>query len=112
MFENYWPMVGGAEHVLQAICEGMAARGHEITVITHQPQHAPLAETKNGVAIVRVPCSGNRYIFTFAAIPKIIKHAQQVDLIHRNQWPRNGADPTLFRRLPTAKRLRRSRNDP
>jgi glycosyltransferase involved in cell wall biosynthesis len=90
--ENYWPMVGGAEHASQMICQGMAARGHKVTVVTHRPAGAALRETVNGVAVVRVPCNENRYAFTVAAFPAILKHAASADIVHTSTF--NAAPPS------------------
>jgi glycosyltransferase involved in cell wall biosynthesis len=90
--ENYWPMVGGAEHANQMICEGLASRGHRVTVITHRPAAAPASETLNGVKIVRVPCRESRYVFTVAALPAIFKHARTAELVHTSTF--NAAPPS------------------
>lgn len=85
-------MVGGAEHANQMICEGLAARGHDVTVVTHQPRGEPLRDSLNGVNIVRVSCGHNRYAFTFVALPTIVKYARNADLIHTTTF--NAAPPS------------------
>ncbi len=61
----YAPLVGGAERMLQSVSERLAARGHDVTVLTFDcatmrdflsPRGAglPPTETLNGVRIVRV----------------------------------------------------------
>jgi D-inositol-3-phosphate glycosyltransferase len=90
--ENYPPMVGGAEHANQMICEGLAARGHDVTVVTHKPAEPPLREVMNDVKIVRVPCRQSRYVFSAAALPTIVKLAKNADLIHTCTF--NAAPPS------------------
>jgi glycosyltransferase involved in cell wall biosynthesis len=99
--ENYWPMIGGAERANQEICQGMAARGHEVTVVTHQPGDAPARELVGGVAVVRVPCNGSRYVFTLAALPAILKHAPAADVVHTVTF--NGAPPSWLAARLTGK---------
>ena len=68
---TYAPCIGGAERLLQAVSERLAARGHAITVLTFNcatqgdlngPAGAGLPETEllNGVKIVRVNPAGGR----------------------------------------------------
>jgi glycosyltransferase involved in cell wall biosynthesis len=54
--ERYAPAIGGAERVVQRVAEGLAARGHEIHVMTGGPTEE--AELQ-GVRVHRLPISGN-----------------------------------------------------
>jgi glycosyltransferase involved in cell wall biosynthesis len=54
--ERYAPAIGGAERVVQRVSEGMAARGHEVHVITGP---TPGPTELGGVRVHRVPLSGN-----------------------------------------------------
>jgi glycosyltransferase involved in cell wall biosynthesis len=94
-------MVGGAEHAIQMICEGMASRGHQVRVVTHQAEGAARREVRNGVEIIRVPCKQNRYAFTLLAVPVILRLAASADLIHTVTF--NAAPPSWL----AAKILRR-----
>ncbi|HEX8476172.1 MAG TPA: glycosyltransferase family 4 protein [Pyrinomonadaceae bacterium] len=52
----YHPHISGLTIVVERLAEALAARGHEITVITSQHRsELPLTETHNGVHVVRVP---------------------------------------------------------
>lgn len=54
--ERYAPAIGGAERVVQRVTEGLAARGHDVHVLTG----GPTSETElGGVHVHRVPVSGN-----------------------------------------------------
>lgn len=54
--ERYAPAIGGAERVVQRVAEGLAARGHDIHVLTGgRPEEIEL----NGVRVHRVAVSGN-----------------------------------------------------
>jgi glycosyltransferase involved in cell wall biosynthesis len=54
--ERYAPAIGGAERVVQRVAEGLAARGHEVHVLTGG---APAELELGGVHVHRVPVSGN-----------------------------------------------------
>ena len=45
----------------------------------------------NGVKVIRVPCFGSRYLFSFLAIPKAIKLGRDADVIHTTTF--NGTLP-------------------
>ena len=86
----YWP----EQFPVTAVCEGLVARGHEVTVLTGLPNYHTGAvddeyrmgrnrtQTHNGVEIIRVPVIGrgsgafrlalNYYSFSFAACRKTI----------------------------------------
>lgn len=52
----YRPHVSGLTIYVQRLAEALAARGHQVTVLTSHYDHAmPLEETLNGVRVVRVP---------------------------------------------------------
>jgi glycosyltransferase involved in cell wall biosynthesis len=54
--ERYAPAIGGAERVVQRVSEGLAARGHAVTVVTSGPRESALL---NGVRVERFPVEGN-----------------------------------------------------
>jgi glycosyltransferase involved in cell wall biosynthesis len=54
--ERYAPAIGGAERVVQRVAEGLAARGHEVHVLTGG---APAEVELGGVRVHRVPVTGN-----------------------------------------------------
>ena len=93
VLENFFPFVGGAETLFKHACEGLAAKGHEVTVVTSSQPDAPAYEVLNGVTIHRVKCprKGSRYWFTFLAIPLAFKLAKWADIIQTTTY--NGAVP-------------------
>lgn len=65
----YAPALGGAEHHLKAISEGLASRGHDVTVLTANARDIPelwsgyrgtlpAVEFKNGVKVIRFNSNG------------------------------------------------------
>jgi D-inositol-3-phosphate glycosyltransferase len=93
VLEHYYPYIGGAEVLFKNVCEGLAARGHSVTVITTLLPGTEKIEVLNGVKIDRVntPIKASRYWFTFLAIPLAIKLAGQSDIVHTTTY--NGAFP-------------------
>jgi D-inositol-3-phosphate glycosyltransferase len=54
---NYRPSVGGIERFVEILAEGLAERGHEVTVATCRHRGGPRVEEKGAVRIVRIPAS-------------------------------------------------------
>lgn len=89
--ENYFPHVGGVEIVFKTLAEGLVKKGHQVVIVTHQLKNTKQIETIEGVKVYRIPCFDSRYLFTFLAIPKVLKLAKQADIIHTTTF--NGAPP-------------------
>jgi len=54
--ERYAPSIGGAERVVQRVSEGLAARGHDVVVVTSGGRSSQVI---NGVSVERFPVRGN-----------------------------------------------------
>jgi D-inositol-3-phosphate glycosyltransferase len=93
VLENYYPNIGGAEVLFKNLCEGLAGKGNNVTVITTLLPGTQQKEVLNGVNIVRVrtPAKASRYWFTFMAIPLSIKLAGRSEIVHTTTY--NGAFP-------------------
>jgi len=91
ILENYHPHIGGVEIVFRNVCEGLARKGHDVTVLTHRLPKTKKQEIIGGVRIVRVASMDSRYLFTFTSIPKAIHLAKSADLIHTTTF--NAAPP-------------------
>jgi len=91
VLENYWPHIGGVETLFKNVAEGLVKNGHNVNVVTHRLKGTPTYEEKNGVKIHRVRCFDSRYLFTFFAVPKVLKLAKKADIIHTTTF--NGAGP-------------------
>lgn len=103
VLEYYPPHIGGVEIVFKNLCQGLACRGHTVTVVTSRLAGTKSFEIVDGVIIhrVRVPQMGTRYWFTFLSIPQVIKYARRADIVHTTTY--NGAIPAwlaskLFRK--------------
>jgi len=83
VYEYYYPHVGGGELHIQRLAEGLAARGHQVSVITSLLKGTQRKEKVNGVHIHRVPVPrpADRYWFTFLSYPAISRLAAEADII-------------------------------
>ena len=86
--EYYYPHIGGVEAVFKNLAERLAEQGHRCHLVTSSLPGAPRHEYINNVEIYRVnvPRKGNRYWFSFLAIPGVIKMARQADVIHTTTY--------------------------
>lgn len=95
VLEHYYPFIGGAEVLFRHICEGLAAKGNNVTVLTTLLPDTDKYQTLNNVKIIRIRTpQASRYWFTFLAIPLAIRLAAQADIIHTTTY--NGAFPAWF----------------
>ena len=89
--ENYLPHLGGAEVVFKNLAEGFVKLGHEVFLVTHRIKDTKKYELMNGVKVYRINCFKSRYLFSFLAIPKVLKLAKKADVIQTTSF--NGAPP-------------------
>ena len=81
VLEHYFPYVGGAEQLFKSVAEGLAAKGHEVRILTTlYDDKLPKSDVVNQVEIRRINCY-NRFLFTALSIPKAIHFAGHSDLI-------------------------------
>ena len=59
---RYLPALGGSTRVVQLLAEGLAARGHEVSVVSQEEAGSPPTETIAGVRVYRI---GMRHIAGF-----------------------------------------------
>ena len=53
IYKDYYPVLGGIENHLRALAEGLAARGHDVTVLVANPDAHTVIQTINGVCVVK-----------------------------------------------------------
>ena len=93
VLEYYHPHVGGMEYLFRSLAEHLVQRGHDVTVVTQRIMGTPPAETVRGVAIRRIR-TGNRYLFSIAALVMTMKLARKCDIIQTSTF--NSALPAWF----------------
>jgi adenine/guanine phosphoribosyltransferase-like PRPP-binding protein len=79
--------------LFQTLAEGLA-KDHNIVVITRKLKKTKTYEVINGVHVHRVRTFGSRYLFTFLALPKILKIAKDADIINTTTY--NAAPPARW----------------
>lgn len=103
----YYPHWTGLTAFAQRIAEGLAARGHTITVVTSRYNHAlPLRETYHGVRIVRVPgwfrLSRGQVMPGFLPVIRRLLPEHDVVQVHSpmlESWPVGAAAHRAHRRM-------------
>lgn len=53
VYKDYYPVIGGIENHLRALAEGLARRGHEVTVLVCHPDARTEVGMLNGVRVIR-----------------------------------------------------------
>lgn len=88
VLEFFWPQVGGVETLFLDLAAGLAALGHQVTVLTTRLPGTPGAETHRGVQIRRLghPDRPSRYAFSLLAAPLAVQLARQADVIHTTTY--------------------------
>ncbi|MGD0338000.1 MAG: glycosyltransferase family 4 protein [Bacteroidota bacterium] len=84
ILDSYPPAIGGAETALQNICEGLAQRNFDVTVITAWfGGNEPVIEKSEGLTVVRlrIPRLLRRFWFVQQAIPAILRYARNSDIV-------------------------------
>ncbi|MFZ1752552.1 MAG: glycosyltransferase [Caldilineaceae bacterium] len=54
LYKDYFPVLGGIENHIKWLAEGMAARGHDVSVLVTNTDRRDLSETVSGVGVVKV----------------------------------------------------------
>jgi D-inositol-3-phosphate glycosyltransferase len=88
VLEYFWPQVGGVETLFLDLAAGLAAQGHQVTVLTTRLPGTLQAETHQGIEIRRIgnPERPSRYAFSLMATPLAIRLARKADLIHTTTY--------------------------
>ena len=82
ILEHFHPYLGGNETLFRNLTTALAAKGHEVTVLTTKFRpDLPADEHFERVRIRRVS-SWNRYIFTFMSFPVAWRLARHADVVH------------------------------
>ncbi len=87
VIEYYYPHIGGAETLFKTLAEGMAERGHIVTVLTNHIDNSKREEILNGVKIKRLKFpKPKRFFFTFFSFPFILSYGKRADIIHSSTY--------------------------
>jgi glycosyltransferase involved in cell wall biosynthesis len=84
--DYYRPNVSGLTLYVEHLAEGLAARGHDVSVLTHRHlPELPPESRENGVRIVRAPVGGRlgkALIAHPTAIPRAVTEIGRADVVH------------------------------
>lgn len=87
---HYAPFVGGVEKHIVEIAARMAARGHEVTVLTHDEPDGglPSAERVDGVSVRRfpVPLPSRNYALSPGLWAHLIRFGDRYDVVHAHGY--------------------------
>ncbi len=53
VYKDYYPVLGGIENHIRSLAEGLAARGHEVSVLVCHLERQTTVEMMNGVRVIR-----------------------------------------------------------
>ena len=84
--DYYRPHLGGAEILFAGLCEGLAANGCHVDVVTQALPGTPHDETLAGVHVHRVRTLGSRGLLIPAALPALLRLGRHADLIHTSTF--------------------------
>lgn len=90
VLEFFPPAIGGVEKLFGTLTQQLIQNGIGVDVITMKLPGTEKHEKIGGVMVHRI-VAPNRYLFTFAAIPKVIRLAKSADIIHTTTY--NAAFP-------------------
>ncbi len=81
------PRLGGVESHVHSLCKGLAARGHEVTVVTSRTEEGGAAhETLDGIRVRRVYCPSKNLlgwiVNALLTVPAFVARARRADVYH------------------------------
>lgn len=104
VYKDYYPVVGGIENSVRALAEGLARRGHEVSVAVCNTAAHSQVETLNGVRVLRAARAQTIASTPISwQLPRFMA-AQKPDLVHLHfPYPFGEVSHwlTAARRLPT-----------
>lgn len=88
VLDHYFPYIGGAETLFKNTCEGLAERGHRVSVVTTRLKDTKKQELINGIQVHRVwtPPFARRYWFTLFSLFKVVQEAKKAEVIHTTTY--------------------------
>ena len=107
---EYPPLGGGASPVTRALCEHLAAAGHEVDVVTMGYRRLPRVELSGGVRVIRVPALRHSPVraetpemlsYILAALPPTLALTQRwrYDVVHAHFIVPTGILAAAVRRI-------------
>lgn len=83
--------IGGAERMVSVVAEGLADRGHQVTLLTGQGESTPAEELRHGVRVLRYPFVRGTPTTFYRSVWSSVRAAlaggvgQDADVVHLHQ---------------------------
>lgn len=85
--EYFWPHAGGVETLFDGLATRLAARGHEVRVLTMRLPGMKQRETRNGYAIERIKVPLDARVLASAwMLPALVRNARWADVVHTSTY--------------------------
>lgn len=85
VLEYFWPQVGGVEQLFFDLANGLAGRGHQVSIVTSQLPGTARRQRHGEIEIWRVPAA-NRLQFVINAVPLALRLARNADVVHATTY--------------------------
>jgi glycosyltransferase involved in cell wall biosynthesis len=103
LLEHFYPYIGGAETLFYQLAAYLVSEGFRVEVVTLRYNPVlPVSESLEGINIHRIR-AGNRYLFTFLAIPRAVLFARRASIIHTSTY--NAAIPAWIASALTTRKV-------
>lgn len=85
---SYYPGIGGVETHVRRLAEGLAASGHQITVLTHKLDGSPADEQVGPVRVLRFPLAvrSRNYPWAPGMFSYMRGRAAEFDIVHAHSY--------------------------
>jgi glycosyltransferase involved in cell wall biosynthesis len=86
MTETYWPEIGGGERQARLLAQGLAARGHEVTIVARRSRAGTRRRDLDGqVQVLRLPPTGRgrwrKWLLVLPAFGALLWRRRRYDIV-------------------------------
>jgi glycosyltransferase involved in cell wall biosynthesis len=82
LYKDYYPVLGGIENNMRLLCEGLAARGHEVTALVTGEGLRTTARQLNGVRVIYAARLANLARAPLSPATLSLLAAERPDIVH------------------------------
>jgi rhamnosyl/mannosyltransferase len=106
VYKDYYPVLGGIENHIRTLAEGLAGRGHEVSVLVCHSGRQTEVETMNGVRVIRAARARTVASTPLSAeLPRLLAQ-ERPDVTHLHfPYPFGEVSHWLLRYLPSWERV-------
>ncbi len=101
VYKDYYPVLGGMENHIKVLCEALATRGYDVTVLVTHPTSTTHVEDRNGVHVIKAGRLATVASTPISiALPELLRR-QQPDITHLHfPYPLGEVANLVFGRAP------------